>query len=90
MKIKILIFAILTFILSSQAFAWNRITTGNVTNISVTDNGTIYGIGLDQAVYRALAGGSWERVTGGSVTNISVIEDGSIYGVGFDQAVYRQ
>ncbi len=75
---------------AQAALAWERVTTGSVTDISVTPNGNIYGIGLDQAVWRTRAGGSWTRVTTGSVTRISVTPNGDIYGIGLDHAVWRE
>lgn len=75
--------------ISYEPGIWTQVATPWVQEISVPTDDYIYGIGSDNAVYRAAPGGDWAQVAPPWVKSLSVTPDGTIYGVGSDNAVFR-
>ena len=71
--------------------AWVEIGGPWVSYFSLGNDGYIYGIGGNGAVYRELISSPvWQQIGIGSVSQIQFGGDGFIYGLGLDNIVYRE
>ncbi|MCP4075416.1 MAG: hypothetical protein GY744_04445, partial [Gammaproteobacteria bacterium] len=61
---------------------------GKLNNISVADDGTVWGVGLNNEIYRRKAADSaWENVPG-TFKQVYVAADGTVWGITSDNKIY--
>merc|ERR1711994_718182 len=67
---------------------WTKVTSGSVKSIFIQD-GTIYGLGMDDAIWKhSLSGSRWRKITQGSVKKF-VVHGDDIFGLGMDNAIWK-
>ena len=59
---------------------------GTLTNVSITEDGTLWGITPDTFIWKKNKGGSWERVSGSAV-QISGVSSTSAWCIGTDAGI---